>query len=71
MRGGLLDHVQDDPPDVRELPDVLRVMVEVEPARGRGQRGDGGDLVGPPALVAVMSDEGCRAGADDAASAAI
>jgi len=31
--------------------------VKVEPARGCGQRGDGEDLVGPPALVAVVGDE--------------
>src|ERR1700722_20783721 len=57
VRGGLLDHMQDDPADVRDLPGVLRVMVKVEPARGRGQRGDGEDLVGSPALVAVVGDE--------------
>src|ERR1700722_20880847 len=57
VRGGLLDHMQDDPADVRDLPGVLGVLVKVEPARGRGQRGDGEDLVGSPALVAVAGDE--------------
>src|SRR5580693_7786711 len=57
VRGSLLDHVQDDPADVRDLLGVLRVMVKAEPARGRGQRGDGEDLVGSPALVAVAGDE--------------
>jgi hypothetical protein len=36
--GGLLDHVQDDPADVRDLLGVLRVLVKAEPARGRGPR---------------------------------
>ena len=57
MHGGLLDHVQDDPADVRDLLGVLRVRVKAEPARGRGQRGDGEDLVGSPALAAVAGDE--------------
>jgi hypothetical protein len=57
VRSRLLDHVEDDPADVRDLLGVLRVMVKVEPARGRGQRGDGEDLVGSPALVAVVGDE--------------
>src|ERR1700733_11249076 len=57
MRGGLLDHVQDDPADIRDLPDVLRVRVKAEPARSRGQRGDGEDLIGSLALVAVAGDE--------------
>ena len=57
MRGGLLDHMQDDPADVRDLPGVLRVVVKAEPARGRGQRGDGEDVVRSPALVAVPGDE--------------
>src|ERR1700729_1830440 len=57
VRGGLLDHVQDDPADVRDLPGVLRVMVKAGPGRGRGQGGDPEGLVGSPALAAVASDE--------------
>src|ERR1039458_1039347 len=33
VRGRLLDHVEDDPADARDLGGVLRVRVEVEPAR--------------------------------------
>src|ERR1039457_950312 len=56
-RGGLLDHVEDDPANVHDLLGVLRVRVKAEPARGRGQRDDGEDLVRSPALVAVVGDE--------------
>ena len=36
---------------------VRHLAPKVEPARGRGQRGDGEDLVRSPALVAVVGDE--------------
>src|SRR5689334_6658833 len=41
VRGGLLDHMQDDPADALDLTGVLRVMMKAEAARCRRQRGDG------------------------------
>jgi hypothetical protein len=48
---------QDDPADVGDLLGVLRVKVKLESAWGCGQRGDGEDLVGSPALVPLVGDE--------------
>src|SRR5580704_6163856 len=57
VRGRLLDYVQDDPADTRDLGGVLRVRVEVEPARGCRKRSNGENLIGLPAHVAVVGDD--------------
>lgn len=59
MHGGLLDHVQDNPADTGDLGCVHGVGVELQPARGRGQRRDGKDGIRPLALGAIVGDDGC------------